>query len=96
MNNREKRFTQEQIKLLKNSAEKLHSALNNSKDLLAAEFLSGELGNILDKVFVNDTLFPFEDIPHFELMTRDCLPDVAELYFDFYSLAKYGKPAYEN
>jgi hypothetical protein len=96
MNKSQQTFTQEQIRMLKNSAEELRSALCNSKDPLAAEFLDGELGNMLDKVLNNDEIFPFEDVPHFELMTRDCLPDVAEIYFDFYSLAKYGRPAYEN
>lgn len=89
-------FSQEQINALKNSAKKLHLALSNSKDPLAAEFLNGDLGRIINEVIISDVLFPFEDVPHFDLMTRDCLPDIAEIYFDFYSLAKYGKPAYEN
>ena len=89
-------FTPEQVKMLKQSAEKLRLSLSNSKDPIAIEFLNGELGNIIDKVFNEDTVAPFDDIPHFEKMTRDYLPESEEEYFDFYSLAKYGKPAYES
>jgi len=89
-------FTQAQVGALKSSANRLQLALSNSKDPLAAEFLNGDLGRIINKVIISDILFPFEDVPHFELMTRDCLPDIAEIYFDFYSLAKHGKPAYED
>lgn len=96
MTNQKKVFTKEQIKLVKHSARTLKAALENSKDPLAHEFLNGELGEILDRVLTKEIDSAFEDIPYFELMTRDCLPDIEDLYFDFYSLAKYGKPAFEK
>lgn len=96
MSKSEKMFTQEQVRLLKNSAEKLRLALCDSKDPMAVEFLSGELGEIIEQVLASDSISPVDDIPHFEKMTRDYLPDVEEEYFEFYSLAKYGKPAYES
>lgn len=92
----EKTFTKEQKKLLQKSAEKLRLALCCSKDPAAAEFLGGELGEIIRQVLTGNPILPFDDIPHFEKMTRDYLPDVEEEYFDFYSLAKSGKPAYEG
>ncbi|MGB4076076.1 hypothetical protein [Pseudomonas sp.] len=96
MSKSESVFTQEQVRLLKNSAEKLRLALCGSKDPVAAEFLNGELGRIIEKVLASDSISPFDDVPHFDKMTRDYLPDVEEEYFDFYSFAKYGKPAYES
>jgi hypothetical protein len=89
-------FTAEQVKMLKQSAEKLRLSLSNSRDPIAIEFLNGELGNIIDKVLNEDVVLPFDDIPHFAKMTRDYLPEAEEEYFDFYSLARYGKPAYEQ
>lgn len=96
MTKSEKQFTEKQKRLLKKSAEKLRAALCNSKDPAAVEFLRGELGEIIEQVLTGNPDLPFDDIPHFEKMTRDYLPDVEEEYFDFYSLAKYGKPAYED
>lgn len=89
-------FTPEQTKMLKQSAAKLRLSLSNSKDPIAIEFLNGELGNVIDKVINENIVVPFDDIPHFAKMTRDYLPESEEEYFDFYSLAKYGKPAYEK
>jgi len=96
MTKSEKKFTEDQKRLLRKSAEKLRAALCNSKDPAAADFLSGELGEIIEQVLTGNPTLPFNDIPHFEKMTRDYLPDAEEEYFDFYSLAKYGKPAYED
>lgn len=96
MKQTEVKFTPEQVKMLKQSAEKLRFSLINSKDPIAIEFLNGELGNIIEKVLSEDVIVPFHDIPHFAKMTRDYLPESEEEYFNFYSLAKYGKSAYES
>jgi hypothetical protein len=96
MSSNEKTFTLEQIKMVKESAEKLHQALTCSQDPLAVDFLNGQLGEILEEIQVKNSFSPLDFIPHFELMTRDCLPDIAEKYFDFYSWAQYGEPAYQN
>lgn len=87
-------LTQEQVALIKNSALKLKLALSNSTDPMAAEFLNGELGEAIEKILTSDAVSLANNVPHFEKMTRGYLPDVEEEYFDFYSLAKYGKPAH--
>ena len=89
-------FTEEQVKLLKSSAEKLRLALYTSTDLAAIDFLNGEIGCIIEKILNNNVALPIDDIPHFDKMTRGYLPDIESEYFNFYCLAKYGKPAYEN
>lgn len=96
MNKSEKQFSEEKKILLKKSAEKLKTALLNSKNPLAVEFLRGELGEIIEQVLIDCPILPFDEIPHFEKMTRDYFTDIEEEYFDFYSLAKYGKSAYKN
>lgn len=82
--------------MLKESAKKLQIALKNSKEPAAHELLTGELGDIIEQVLSNDNAASIEHVPHFERMTKDYLPDVKEEYFEFYSLAKYGKPAFEK
>lgn len=42
------------------------------------------------------TALPVSNIPHFELITRGVLSEVQDEYMDFYSLAQYGKPAFEK
>jgi hypothetical protein len=84
-------YSSEQLQLLKSSANALLLALNLSKDPMASELLKGELGFIITKIISEDSLLPFERIPHFEKMTRDYLPEIEEEYFNFYSLALYGE-----
>ena len=91
MTSHKKRFTEEQKRSLKKSAQKLQSALLNSKDPIAYELLKGELGKIIDLILTGNPSLPFEEIPHFEKMTRDYLPEAEDEYFEFYSLAKYGE-----
>ncbi len=93
---KKKELTQEQVIALKESAKKLQIALKSSKDPVAHELLTGELGDIIEQVLSSDSATLIEHVPHFEKMTRDYLPDVEEEYFEFYSLAKYGKPAFEK
>lgn len=89
-------FTQKQVEMLKRSAERLRLSLSESTDPVAKDFLNGELGNVINQILNQDVIAPFKEVPHFEKMTRDYLPDSEEEYFDFYSLAKYGKPAYKS
>jgi hypothetical protein len=89
-------FTPEQVKMLKGSAERLRLSLRESTDSVAKDFLKGELGNIINQILNQNVIAPFKDIPHFEKMTRDYLPDSEEEYFAFYSLAKNGNPAYKT
>jgi len=91
----DKYFTQEQVVILKDSAKKLRLALCESNDPLADDILKGELGKIIDNVLESDRIAPFEHIPYFEKMTRDFMPSVEDEYLEFYSLAKYGVPAFE-
>ena len=92
----DKYFTQEQVVMLKESAKKLRLALDQSNDPIAKDVLKGELGRVIDIVLESDTIAPFQQIPHFEKMTRDFMPSVETEYFEFYSLARYGVPAFDS
>ena len=88
-------YTPRQLEMLKESAVALLIALKNSNDPIAKEFLNGSLGEIINKAIDETLLSPISNVPHFEKMTRDYLPEVETEYFNFYSLALYGKPAFE-
>jgi hypothetical protein len=87
-------FTVDQVNILKQSATDLREVLMSSNDLSAASFLEGELGLIIDSVLNNKIKNSIKEVPHFELMTRDILPEATTEYFNFYSLAKFGVSAY--
>jgi hypothetical protein len=87
-------FTLEQSVLLKRTAAKLFLCLKNSDNPMANSFLHGELGKILNQVISEDKVFPFKDIPYFELMTRDYFAEIEIEYFNFYSMACFGELAY--
>jgi len=89
-------FTEEQQALLKQSAINLQKTLNDLNNNTAKEFLNGDLGNILNAAINETPKVAYEDIPHFDLMTRDYLPEAEEDYFNFYSFARFGKPAYTD
>ncbi|ELV8644570.1 MULTISPECIES: hypothetical protein [Vibrio] len=88
-------FTEKQKIMVYESAIALKQALIVDSDPLAKEFLAGKLGSILDAVINKKISLPISDIPHFELMTKDCLARSESEYFNFYSLARFGKPAFE-
>jgi hypothetical protein len=88
-------FSKEQILMVYEAALKLRLALENDSDPIAKEFLGGELGDILNSVIENKASLPIKAIPHFSKMTRDYLAGIEDEYFNFYSLATYGKPSNE-
>ena len=91
------KFTEDQILILKASAQNLMNLLENS-DLVAAEsLLKGGLREILETVIFSEVTMLFEDVPHFSLMTRGILPaKETKAYFNFYSMACSGELAYTN
>ncbi|MBY7791597.1 hypothetical protein KW431_14155 [Vibrio fluvialis] len=88
-------FTVKQKSLVYDSAVCLKRALVECKDPVANELLAGELGKILVSVIDGDAKYPITCIPHFDQMTRDWLPEIEDEYFNFYSFARYGRPAFE-
>lgn len=96
MNKKIDSFSSNQLCMLKKSARRLLTALEKSQDPMSDEFLTGELGKIINKVINEAAVLPFNSIPHFEEMTRDYLPDIEIEYFNFYSLAMYGEAAYPD
>lgn len=88
-------FSKEQLLMVCEAALRLKLALEKDSDPIAKDFLGGELGDILNSVIENKASLPLKVIPHFSKMTRDYLPGIEHEYFNFYSLAVYGKPSHE-
>ncbi len=87
-------FNEEVEEMIYESAVILKRTLHEATDLMAEEVLAGELGLILNSVIAKTAQYPISNIPHFEQMTRGWLPEIEVEYFNFYSLAKNGKPAW--
>lgn len=94
---RPKKFTQEQVKILKKCASSLLHTLEHSKCSESEQLLEGGLRKILTHILESNELEPSEEIPFFSLMTRDYLPEEeTRQYLDFYSMAMYGELAYRD
>ncbi len=93
MSIRPKTFDSQQIEKLKASAQALQDVLEKSIEPVADELLKGSLGESIRLVLHEKCTFPLNSIPHFDKMTRGYFPEIEGEYFNFYSLALYGKSA---
>ena len=88
-------YTPEQLDMLRRSAEELLLALKRSNNPISLELLDGSLGEIIAQVLSDVVVEPYVEIPHFEKMARGYFPEVEKYYFNFYSWALFGKPAFD-
>ncbi len=76
----------------RNSAIELQQILKSSQAHAAKEFLSSDLGVLLEKIIVSSSDFGIvQEVPKFEIMARGILPVAEQAYFNFYSLARFDQ-----
>jgi hypothetical protein len=79
------------LEQLKSSALELQHILVSSNSYAAKEFLSSNLGALLERVINSESIGLIDDVPKFEIMARGILPVAEQAYFNFYSLARFDE-----
>lgn len=63
----------------------------SSNSYAAKEFLTSDLGTLLEKIITTDSIGAIDNVPKFEIMARGILPVAEFSYFNFYSLAMFDQ-----
>ncbi len=89
-------FRDQQLKeMIKKAASNLKEKLLKSHNPLAAEWLTREFGEMLEKA-INGDIEEINNIPHFEFFAHGGFAEVEDEYFEFHSLICFGKSILHN